>query len=138
MNLRVATWGRRGNEARVWAFSALILLAVPAANVQMAQAATNVVYNKSETDAGSLRQVIQKSLPGDSIIFSNLVTGTITLTNGELLIAKSLTILGPGTTVLAVSGNTSNRVFNVTNSTVNISGLTIRDGKITSSSGQSV
>jgi hypothetical protein len=56
------------------------------------------------------------------------VTSPITLTSGQLLINKSLTITGPGAGLLAVSGNNANRVFNVDPGTVTISGLTITQG----------
>jgi hypothetical protein len=94
------------------------------------EAATNLVYNNNDSAAGSLRQVIHDSSSGDTIIFSNIVTGTITLTNGELAISnKTLTILGPGANVLAVSGNNASRVFNINSSSIiSISGLSIRDG----------
>src|SRR6266550_2142551 len=41
-----------------------------------------------------LRDAIAKAASGDTITFS--VTGTITLTSGELVINKNLTINGPG------------------------------------------
>jgi hypothetical protein len=58
------------------------------------------------------------------------LTGTITLTTGELAISKDLTIEGPGASVIAVSGNHARRVFNIANFTVTISGLTIADGEV--------
>lgn len=55
---------------------------------------------------------------------------TVTLTSGELLVAKSVTISGAGADVLAVDGNNSSRVFRIVFSgeTVTISGFTIRNG----------
>jgi predicted outer membrane repeat protein len=51
------------------------------------------------------------------------------LTSGELLVNKSVSILGPGAANLAVNGNHSNRVFHVTaGTTVTIAGLTITNG----------
>jgi hypothetical protein len=55
----------------------------------------------------------------------------ITLSSGELLLNKHLNIAGPGATILAISGNNASRVFNLTNVTVNMSGLAIRDGLVT-------
>src|SRR5712671_5788490 len=92
-----------------------------------------LVYNNADSGAGSLRQAISSNnatAGGNTIIFSNVVTGTITLTNGQLLISKSLTLIGPGANVLAVSGNHASRVFYLTNATVNLSGLTITNGMI--------
>lgn len=93
-----------------------------------AHAATNVVVTLGDNGAGSLRQAIDDSAPGDTIAFA--VAGTIALTGGELVIPHSLTILGPGATNLAVSGYTATRVFRISDpgAAVTISGLTIRDG----------
>lgn len=75
--------------------------------------------------AGSLRQAIADAVPGTTILLTN--TGTITLTN-EIGIHHDLTISGPGAASLAISGTNKWRIFNVTNATVEISGLTLRDG----------
>lgn len=89
-------------------------------------AATLTVANTNDSGLGSLRQAIADATPGDTINFS--VTGTITLTSGELFISKNLTISGPGASSLAISGNNSSRVFNIGSGTVAISGLTIQNG----------
>jgi len=81
----------------------------------------------ADSGAGSLRQTIASAASGATIVLTN--TGTISLTSGELLINKNLNIVGPGATNLAISGNNSSPVFYVTNAAVNISGLTIRNGK---------
>ena len=61
--------------------------------------------------------------------FSEYFAGqTIVLTSGELLITNSLTILGPGTTRLAISGNGSSRVFSINSGTVIYTGNGIRIG----------
>ena len=88
------------------------------------------VTSLADSGVGSLRQAINvTALPGDTIVFD--VTGTITLTFGELVIDKNLTISGPGAESLAISGNLASRVFRITGgSTVAISGVTIQDGKI--------
>jgi len=92
------------------------------------KAATNVT-NLNDSGAGSLRQAIADAASGDTITFS--VTGTITLTSGELLVAKNLTLSGPGAASLSISGNTniplSSRVIN-NSAHLTISGLTIRNG----------
>ena len=97
--------------------------------VSTAQAGTNTVTTLADNGAGSLRQAIVDSVDGDAIAFA--VTGTITLTSGELVITNSLTIAGPGATNLAVSGNSASRVFNISNTlaTVTIIDLTICNGK---------
>jgi hypothetical protein len=76
----------------------------------------------------TLRYTLLDAQPGDTITFSNIVTGTITLTNGEVLVDKNVTIQGPGAKVLAISGNAASRVFRITNATANVSGLTITNG----------
>ena len=79
-----------------------------------------LVHNNNDNGAGSLRQAIvsnNATAGGNTILFSNVVTGTITLTGGELFINKNLTILGPGAKVLAVSGNAASRVCRGANKT---------------------
>ncbi|MBI3881172.1 MAG: hypothetical protein HY301_14055 [Verrucomicrobia bacterium] len=93
-----------------------------------AGAATLVVTNLADDGPGTLRQAITNAASGDLITFAT--HGTITLTNGELFITNNLTLLGPGATNLAISGNQASRVFNVgSNTSVGISELTVRDGK---------
>ena len=66
----------------------------------------------------------------DTIAFDPSVTGTITLTNGELLLSDSVQIVGKGANVLAVSGNDASRIFEIADGvTATISGLTIRNGR---------
>src|SRR5262249_25464548 len=56
---------------------------------------------------------------------------TITLTGGQLLLNKDLTITGPGAGLLTVSGNHTGRVFEVApGATVSLSGLTIAGGQV--------
>src|SRR5207247_820523 len=74
------------------------------------------------------------SFDADTIRFASNVVGTVTLTTGELAFAKTLTISGPGAKVLALSGNSSNRVFHVKGGSVLLSGLTITNGRNTVSS----
>lgn len=86
---------------------------------------TITVTNTNDNGTGSLRQAIVDAVAGDTINFA--VTDTITLTTGELLINKRLTIIGPGASVLAIDGNSSTRIFQVIVPTT-ISGLTIQNG----------
>src|SRR5438105_812688 len=86
-------------------------LATALATFKCALAATLTVTTINDGGPASLRQLINVASPGDTINFS--ITGTITLTNGELLITNDLAILGPGPTNLVISGNFSNRVFEV-------------------------
>jgi hypothetical protein len=71
-------------------------------------AATNTVTNhKDDGSAGSLRAMIAASPSGDTINFDLGVTGTISMTNGGLDITHHLTVLGPGASVLTVSGHSN-------------------------------
>ena len=100
-------------------------------------AATNIVVNlKDGLTAGTLRSAIVNSSSGDTIIFSNGLTGTVSLTNGgQLLINKNITLQGPGAKVITISGNNTNRVFNLANANANISGLTIANGDVIGTNG---
>src|SRR5438876_1713437 len=91
------------------------------------QAATITVTNTNDSGAGSLRQALADANDGDTIHFG--ITGTITLTTGELLVDKSVTIGGPGAASLTVDGNLADRVFHVSSGvTATIAGLTITNG----------
>ena len=74
-----------------------------------------VVTTNADSGAGSLRQAIIDACPGSTITFDTAgvfaTPQTITLTTGELVIDKSLTIDGPGASQLTVSGNNASRVF---------------------------
>lgn len=98
-----------------------------------AQAATLQVTNLNDSGAGSLRNVIASASSGDTIQFT--VTGTITLTSGELPITTDITISGPGPSSLEISGGDVSRVFNVSSGTVNISGMIISHGNVASNGG---
>jgi hypothetical protein len=72
-----------------------------------------VVKNNADSGTGSLRQILQDANSGDSIVFASSVTGTVSLTSGELVINKNLTIAGPGMGSLAISGLDSSRILNI-------------------------
>jgi hypothetical protein len=92
------------------------------------------VTNTNDSGPGSLRQALADANDGDMIEFA--VTGTIGLTSGELLVAKNITISGPGAENLAVNGNNQSRVFHIASGeTVTISGLTITNGHVSDSGG---
>jgi hypothetical protein len=91
---------------------------------------TDVVTNLNDSGAGSLRQTLASASAGDTIQFaSNLSGGTLSLSSGELLVSKSLTITGLGTTSLTISGSNDSTVFNVASGvTTSISNLTMTAG----------
>src|SRR5213596_3300241 len=84
--------------------------------------------------SGTLRCAVVKAVPGDTINFAAGL-GTVTLTSGELVIDKDLTISGPGSDNLTIQrssagGTPEFRIFNVTSSTgtITISGVTVSNG----------
>jgi hypothetical protein len=92
-------------------------------------AATITVTTTNDSGIGSLRAALAAAGNGDTINFSLPAPATIVLTNGGLPVTTNVTIFGSGAANLAVSGNNSNRVFNIaSNRVVTVSGLTIRDG----------
>jgi uncharacterized repeat protein (TIGR01451 family)/CSLREA domain-containing protein len=103
---------------------------LPASGTRVLLVCTNesTVTSSSDNGPGSLREAIANTCAGGTIDFDLPVPVTITLTNGELLIDKTLTINGPGSANLAVSGDHNSRVFNVSGQGVILNGLTIRDG----------
>ncbi len=113
------------------------LAVVPAAN-----AASFNVTNLNDSGAGSLRQAIADAngaAGADVVTFQAALTGTITLTTGQLYITDSLDIQGPGAAALTVSGNNASRVFYLYSNSqeldVRIAGLTITGGNETIGAG---
>lgn len=107
-----------------------------------AEAATFNVTNLADTGAGSLRQAIDDAnlaAGADDITFQAGLTGTITLTTGQLAITDSLMIVGPGAGNLSVSGNNASRVFYLYNNAatidVQLSGMTITGGNASTGAG---
>ncbi|MGE3466462.1 MAG: choice-of-anchor Q domain-containing protein, partial [Pyrinomonadaceae bacterium] len=86
------------------------------------------VTNLIDSGAGSLRDAVFNACPGSTITFAPAVTGTITLTSGQIVIDKNLTITGPGASTLAISGSNSSRIFSVGSFAFNLSNLTLRNG----------
>ena len=100
--------------------------------VHAAGAATTLhVTSTANAGAGSLRDQIAAANPGDTIDFQ--VSGTITLTSGEIAFNKALTITGPGASTLTISGNDASRIFDINGAAVTISGLTLAHGSSASS-----
>ena len=96
------------------------------------------VTNLLDSGPGSLRCEIAQAISGDTIVFDHKLGGqTITLTSGELVISKSLTIKGQGETITSqkwvdasLTNHNGSRIFEVdgAGTTVAISGLTLRNG----------
>ena len=97
-----------------------------------------IVTTTADTGPGSLRQAIGNATPGETLTFA--VSGSITLTSGELFITNNLTITGPGASQLTVQRSTAAgtpdfRVFDIRSGTVTISGLTVNNGRSDSGGG---
>jgi len=90
----------------------------------------DVVTNANDAGTGSLRDTIANANPGDTIIFADSVTTPITLTSGELLITKTLTVAGPVGTTQQVLGDGSHRVFEIAaGAQATLANLTISKGR---------
>lgn len=104
-----------------------------------ALASTLVVTNIADSIDGtcdincSLRDAIGAANDGDTITFGSQfnIPTTITLLQGQIHIAKNLTIAGPGSAKLTISGNNAGRIFRISDGAiVSLSGMTLGDGRI--------
>ena len=99
----------------------MVLLSSPASRASQLN-----VTSLADSGPGSLRQAMQVARPGDTIVFG--VTGTIALSS-TLTISTNLTIHGPGTASLAISGAYNFGVLSVAQGVAAaISGVTIENG----------
>jgi len=103
-------------------------MAVVSAGAISVDANIITVTNTNDSGPGSLRQALVDVHDGDTIDLA--VTGTVRLTSGGLLIAKNVTISGPGSNQLSIDGNQAILVFGVFPGRIAaISGLTIRNAE---------
>ncbi len=122
-----------------------LFIAVAAASyiAPQAQAATFTVTSLADNGSGSLRAAIAaaNAAPGvDTIQFQAGLTGTITLTSGELLVSDSLTLAGPDASLITIDANGASRAFHLGNAnpeskSYTLSGLTVTGGNTGTSSG---
>jgi len=121
------------SSTRLLLVAFLFLLIVISAMAVPANAAPRgivTVTNTNDSGAGSLRGAIVNALPNDTIVFSLTLPATITLASA-LEITQSLTISGPGSSLLSLSGDYATRVMTVSSvSTLNLSDITITQGSI--------
>jgi hypothetical protein len=99
-------------------------------------ATTHSVTSLGDSGAGSIRDLIAAANSGDTIDF--LVAGTITLTSGEIAIDSDLVILSTGPANLTLSGNSANRIFNITAGNIHLIALSFENGVTTSGSGGAI
>lgn len=95
-------------------------------------AVAGLVTSADDGGAGSLRQVIASAPTGSTITFDPALSGqTIALTNGQILMDRSLTVDASALPAgITISGNNASRVFEVASgATVLLDSLTITGGK---------
>ncbi|MCZ7637486.1 MAG: hypothetical protein M5U12_16505 [Verrucomicrobia bacterium] len=86
------------------------------------------VVSLADAGPGSLRQAIADA--GAGFLIQLDVAGVLTLSSGELVLTKDVTILGPGATELTLSGGGNSRLFQVlAPATVTLADLTLADGR---------
>jgi hypothetical protein len=90
-----------------------------------ALAATDIVTSANDSGTGSLRQVIEDANGGDKIVFdASLNDQTINLASA-IVIDKSLTLEGLGSSHLTINGNHTSQIFIVSAGDLSISRLTL-------------
>lgn len=97
-----------------------VLIAIFTTSASFSQLVTSSADDGSD---GTLRQEIADTPPGGTITFTPAVT-TVTLTMGELLLDKELTITGDVT----IDANNNGRVFNISSGPVILNDLTLTNG----------
>lgn len=101
------------------------------------EAATFTVANLADSGPGSLRQAVldaNSAAGADAVEFAPGLTGTITITSGQIQISDALVVDGPGSSSLTVSGAGQFRIFYVQSPNaapihVTLSGLTLTRGR---------
>ncbi|WP_139786763.1 choice-of-anchor Q domain-containing protein, partial [Desulfamplus magnetovallimortis] len=74
----------------------------------------HIVTHTGNSGEGSLRMAVDNAIDGDEIDLSVISGGgTITLTTGEILIDNDVSIIGPSSDRVAISGNDDSRIFNL-------------------------
>jgi hypothetical protein len=89
-------------------------------------ALAGTVTTTNDTGAGSLRQAIADASSGETITFTNSLSGqSIVLTSGQITVNKSLSIDATGLNI-TMNGNHSDRIFEFTSgTTITLTGLTL-------------
>jgi len=94
------------------------------------------VTNPGDHGEGTLRDVISCSPSNTNVGFILPPLSQITLTSGEILIEKNITLSGTGILNLTISGNNSSRIFQVqTGRSLTIKDMVLKDGAATTDGG---
>lgn len=111
-------------------------------------AATFTVTNTNDTGAGSLRQAVldaNASAGSDTIVFDASFSTPRTIVLASVITinpadsADLVTITGPGSSLLTISGNNAVGIFTVgTGDTASFSGMTLTAGNVASGSGAAI
>jgi hypothetical protein len=129
---KTAAIGRLGKEASAMRLRSLELESLEDRTVP----ATFTVTSLADSGLGTLRDAVNQAnvaAGADVVVFAPGLTGTITLTSGELDVDDSVIIEGPGADLLTVSGNDQYRVFYIAGPAderidVTISDMTLANG----------
>src|SRR5262245_13865403 len=90
---------------------------------------TLTVVSVADSGPGSLREAVALAAPDDVVTFSPALSGHSILLFGRIAIGKSLTIDGPGASLLTVSGLGTSGLFAIEGGPrVSIDGLTLDSG----------
>lgn len=93
------------------------------------------VTNTNDAGPGSLRQAILSAAVGD-VIDATGISGTITLSTGQISVDNSVEINGPGEANLTIDANHLSRVFTVnTGDTLIVHNITLANGTTDTSGG---
>jgi hypothetical protein len=107
---------------------------VTSSNAKLSAGVPFVVTSNANDGAGSLRAMIASACPGSAISFAggfNLIT-----LNSPIVISKNVTIKGPVSAQLTISGNNVTQVFQINSGiSATLSGLTIANGRATGNGG---
>ncbi len=113
---------------RVFRASLPVLLASTLWLHPQTSAATNrIVTNLNDSGPGSLRDAMTASAAGDTINFTNTLSGTILLASSLPAIGTNLTIINTNVQSVTILGN-GHSTFYIGGGSVTLSGLIIRNG----------
>jgi len=100
-----------------------------------------IVTTTADNGEGSLRQIVTSALPGSTITFDAPLSGqTITLTSGQITVAKNFTIDGSALpSSVLINGNANGRIFEFASGTTNVlETLTLVNGAAAGGSGGAI